>query len=1027
MAKNSKSYKAEKILPDENKYVADVKTEPKTSNLYNQYSKDTIKASFPKNTPKAKENLHLSPSIRDEKKLFKKLKKMITGPDILPNLDKYIQGKMTRKQAEKVARYEEYFKKIQSMTYFGVMQNDGDRRLRYMEYDRMEWMSPEVGRALDALASDATTLNEENQVVKVMSKHGKITEEANDLFNNILDIKSNLFYWIRDTLKYGDSFFTLHIDAHDGIKKAVPAPVEQCEREVGYDEQNPFAHRFKIAGLGEEYLQPYEVAHFRLKASVDFGEYGKSVLENARRIWRQLITIEDSMLIYRLVRAPERRIFYFDVGNLSPESVEAAINKYSSEMKKEKIYDTEGNIDYRMSLQPLHKDTKVPLLDNRILTLEELAKEYEEGKVNWTYSIDDKTHKLKPGKIKWAGKNYSDAKILKVELDNGSYVLSHPSHPFILRDGSSLAAEDLKPYMSLMPFYSKINNSGYEETYEPGTNKTKMTHTFVARDTYNDEFKVLDENHETNDRKKKSVPIVHHKGITGWKNNKLNNSPENLIPMNWEEHATWHKIQCNLTLNNPEALEKRKKRLIEYNKTKANSDNTIYYNKLYKKAEHMGEIYNNSELHKFHNIIRRKAMKDHWKNGGHKIPSVIFDKYIWNSLNDAINTNKIISQKSAVDFINNNLIDYLIKLNPACTKLINNKKISKILIKAKIQELGFKDFEDYHKNNIINHKVKSISVWHETEDVYCMTIIGDNGQNDRHNFAIIPENCMENDKSSPYKMTRHSGLFVKNSVEEDIFVPTRGGHSNTKIETLPAQQWAVIDDVKYLHDKFIAALAVPNDYLGYENSMGSTTTLGNQDIRYSKFVERIQRSILETLNDILMIHLYIKGYKSLDLSEIELSLTNPSHINELQQLEILASRFDLYQNAKENGIYSSYWLKKNILDLTDEEIEQEELNVLRDNIVDFTKMQAQEGVLLTVKDVLDYNNTQNQAAANAMGMDAGMPGGAGGMSDFGPSDDFGDMGGADIGGIEPDIDTSMGDAEDLADEVEDIDLATPEI
>jgi len=90
-------------------------------------------------------------------------------------------------------------------------------------------------------------------------------------------------------------------------------------------------------------------------------------------------------------------------------------------------------------------------------------------------------------------------------------------------------------------------------------------------------------------------------------------------------------------------------------------------------------------------------------------------------------------------------------------------------------------------------------------------------------------------------------------------------------------------------------------------------------------------------------------------------------------------------------------------------------------------MQAQEGVLLTVKDVLDYNNTQNQAAANAMGMDAGMPGGAGGMSDFGPSDDFGDMGGADIGGIEPDIDTSMGDAEDLADEVEDIDLATPEI
>ena len=614
MAKVKRRFEAEKTLPDENGAAANVKIvpKPKTSNLYNQYSNNVIKPTSPNVGKNAKEDLQLKPSVRNEKKLFQKLKRMITGPDVLPNMDQYIQGKMTRKQAEKVARYEEYFKKIQSMTYFGVMQNDGDRRLRYMEYDRMEWMSPEVGRALDALASDASSYNEDKNVISINCPHNQIIEEAEYLFYNILDINSNLFYWVRDTCKYGDSFFTLHIDAKDGIKKVVPAPVEQCEREVGYDEQNPFAHRFKIAGLGEEYLQPYEVAHFRLKASVDFGEYGKSVLENARRIWRQLITIEDSMIIYRLVRAPERRIFYFDVGNLSPESVEAAINKYSSEMKKEKIYDDEGNIDYRMSLQ---------------------------------------------------------------------------------------------------------------------------------------------------------------------------------------------------------------------------------------------------------------------------------------------------------------------------------------------------------------------------------------------------------------------------SVEEDIFIPTRGGNSNTRIETLPAQQWAVIDDVNYLHAKFIAALGVPNTYLGYEQALNSKSTLGNEDIRYSKYVERIQRSLLETLYDLLTIHLYIKGYKSVDVSDIEIMLTNPSHINELQQLEILASRLDLYTNAKDNGIYSSYWLKKNILDMADEEIEKEEINILRDNIVEFTKGQAQEGVLLTVKDVLDYNTAQNTAAANAMGMDGGAPGGFGG--DMG-----GDMGGfdeAEIGGMENDMDTSMGDADDLADEVDDVDLEMPEI
>jgi len=88
------------------------------------------------------------------------------------------------------------------------------------------------------------------------------------------------------------------------------------------------------------------------------------------------------MIIYRLVRAPQRRIFYFDVGNIKNDEVEAATNRFSNMFKIDRIYDTEGNLDYRLSLAPLHKDTLVPLLDNRIITLEQLAKEYDDGMEN---------------------------------------------------------------------------------------------------------------------------------------------------------------------------------------------------------------------------------------------------------------------------------------------------------------------------------------------------------------------------------------------------------------------------------------------------------------------------------------------------------------------------------------------------------------------------------------------------------------------------------------------------------------------
>jgi len=107
-------------------------------------------------------------------------------------------------------------------------------------------------------------------------------------------------------------------------------------------------------------------------------------------------------------------------------------------------------------------------------------------------------------------------------------------------------------------------------------------------------------------------------------------------------------------------------------------------------------------------------------------------------------------------------------------------------------------------------------------------------------------------------------------------------------------------------------MGVPNAYLGYEDALNSKATLGNEDIRYAKYVERIQQAFIKTLEELMLIHLYIRGYKTADITDVQLTLTNPSHINELQELEIFQARLNAERDAKADKSFSNYYIKKNI-------------------------------------------------------------------------------------------------------------------
>jgi len=172
------------------------------------------------------------------------------------------------------------------------------------------------------------------------------------------------------------------------------------------------------------------------------------------------------------------------------------------------------------------------------------------------------------------------------------------------------------------------------------------------------------------------------------------------------------------------------------------------------------------------------------------------------------------------------------------------------------------------------------------------------------------------------------------SVDEDYFLPVRGGESGTKIDTLAGgQNTAAIEDVEYIQKKLFAALKIPRAYLGYDEEVGAKATLAQEDIRFSRTIQRIQKTVISELNKIAMIHLYSHGYDGEELADFELRLSNPSTIAQQQKLELIRARFEIAGTAPEGSVNRG-WIQKHVLGLTDDEIAQVQAGRIQDKIED---------------------------------------------------------------------------------------------
>lgn len=407
-----------------------------------------------------------------------------------------------------------------STWYQRLVQGSASRITRYREYDLMD-NDVEIARSLDTIAeeicgSDPNSDLPLNLVIQA-------DKEQNIPSSTVMTLRAALRYWCdmhdwrvrlfkiaRVTIKFGDCFFIrnkettkweyIHpkhvvaaiVDDRDmtrvlgwQIKRETKAPNSPYNQPVG-----------NFGGYSNEMVDTFpvdEVVWFTLNDDVsDTAPFGDSVLRAVFRAQKQKELIEDAIIIYRIQRSPERRVFYMDVGKMPPHRIKGYLEGIKNEIKQRKVPTTAGGVDqidsvYNPQSMCLALDTKIPLLDGRTLSLQDMIIEHNDGKQNWVYSVNPANGDIAPGIVSWAGVTQYNAETIKLTLDNGEVIICTPEHKFPVQGKGFIEAKDLTPTDSLFPFNNRQEHNSESriiETIEKDNNQDVGTLTIDQDEKY---------------------------------------------------------------------------------------------------------------------------------------------------------------------------------------------------------------------------------------------------------------------------------------------------------------------------------------------------------------------------------------------------------------------------------------------------------------------------------------------------------------------------------------------------------------
>jgi hypothetical protein len=291
-----------------------------------------------------------------------------------------------------------------NMPYNPTMNYQTLRIQLYTDYEAMDTESI-IASALDIIADESTLKNEMGDILQIRSADENTQAILRNLFYDVLNIEFNLWVWIRNMCKYGDFYLHLEVAEKFGVYNVTPLSVYDMVREEGTDPNNPTAVVFKIEPMaiagggintrmkdkdGKVQFENYEIAHFRLLADANYLPYGRSFIEPARKTYKQYVLMKDAMLLHRITRAPEKRVFSINVGNIPANEVDGYMQKLMQKMKKTPYIDQQtGEYNLKYNLMNMMEDYYLPTRNGDSSTKIDTIKGLEYNAIEDVYFLRD--------------------------------------------------------------------------------------------------------------------------------------------------------------------------------------------------------------------------------------------------------------------------------------------------------------------------------------------------------------------------------------------------------------------------------------------------------------------------------------------------------------------------------------------------------------------------------------------------------------------------------------------------------------
>ena len=310
-----------------------------------------------------------------DKSIFGRLQKLFSTNTIIRKTSQGVKVVDTDEYQSMTTNLVDRFMKLKVSNYAGGVESGlAYQQVRidlFRDYDSMD-MDPIISAALNVYSDECTARNEFGNVLKIHHADDNIKQILENLFYDILNVEHNLWMWTRNLVKYGDFYLQLEMAEGLGIVNVLPLSTYEMSRIEGFDPNNPQRVKFVYAPYQNPYnavgqtakkeYENYEIAHFRLNGDSNFLPYGKSMIEGGRRVWKQLSLMEDAMLIHRVMRAPEKRIYKVDVGNIPPNEVDNYMQKIINNSKKVPFVDERtGEYNLKYNIQNLIEDYYMPV------------------------------------------------------------------------------------------------------------------------------------------------------------------------------------------------------------------------------------------------------------------------------------------------------------------------------------------------------------------------------------------------------------------------------------------------------------------------------------------------------------------------------------------------------------------------------------------------------------------------------------------------------------------------------------------